>query len=136
MLSRLKLKTDPAIKKKIIELQWTGKIADYILSKLGFTMSGTTFNLPFLFVILYLVDSKNDPKNIPLVRVHENEHMHQSQSMGPFFVFWIAYIWQDIKWFYLTLNINDTYYNNKYEAQAYNIQDDVANGKLSMPDWA
>lgn len=136
MIERLKLQTDPKIKKKVVELKVTGRIAEWILSKLKFTLTGTTISLPFLFVIVYLQSAKDNPKNMALVRIHENQHMLQSESMGPFFVFWLKYIWQDVKWFYMTLSLSDMYYNQKYEAEAYDVQDEVANGKLPYPEWA
>lgn len=136
MIERLRLKTDPAIKKKVIELKVTGRIAEYILSKLGFTLTGTTLSFPFLFVILYLQSAKDSAKDLTLVRIHEGQHCLQSESMGPFFIFWIKYIYQDIKWFLKTRSMSEMYHNNEYEAEAYDVQGEVASGKLPYPDWA
>jgi hypothetical protein len=136
MIQRLTLKQDPAIKNKVIEFKITGKIANYILNKMGWDMSGTTIPLPFIVFIFYLYGDKANADELKLVRVHEFQHALQSQETGFFLIWWAKYIWSDIVQLYKWHTISDMYYHNVFELAAYTYEWAVKNGSIPMPEWA
>jgi hypothetical protein len=135
MLARLKLNQDPTIHKKVFEWVLTGKIANWFTNKLGFAITGTTIPLPFCVFILYVCNDRMVAQDLKLVRLHEHRHCFQDQQNFCFLVSWAKYLWQDVVQFCKYKNIPDMYYKNKYEVDAYAIQDNVTLGRSSLPDW-
>lgn len=119
---RLRL-PQPVTKKKVIELVWANWIGRLIYNK---GWGGLTQWLPFVVLIHYWA---YDPE--PLIRVHEFVHVRQGDDAGN----WLSAISH-----YEAETIEDGlagrgwYSDNKYEQEAYAIEDEAA--RNGLPDWA
>src|ERR1022692_3073982 len=91
VITRIKTKSDPAIKKRVYEYMLKGRFVNWLTDKMGFTVTGTTLPLPFCVVIFYLINDKLPPEDLKLVRVHESCHAIQAQTDG-IFKWWLKYI--------------------------------------------
>ena len=135
MFARLKLPPNPAIKKKVFEFVITGKIADWITNKLGFSMTGTTLPLPFIVCIFYLCGDKMTSTDFKLVRAHEWTHAMQAQENHFFFIWWAKYLWQNIVQLIKYRSLSAMYYHNSFEVAAYLVQDNIMSGQAPYPSW-
>lgn len=117
MLSRLRLRQPPT-KRKVVELVVSGPIGRWFTRQ---RWSGFTLPLPFVTVIFYW---NTDPPS-PYTRVHEFVHVTQDEANPVFVLTWINYLVELAR---------HGYRRNRYEVEAYGVEDDArANG---LPEWA
>lgn len=135
MPMRLKLKQDPAIKVRTIEYIWTGRWANWLTNKMGFSICGNTLWLPFLNIINYFSNEKLTAHDLQLIRIHESVHCEQRDRYGLIGV-WARYLWQDVVQFCKYRSISETYYHNSIELEAYTLQSQINLGQLPLPEWA
>ncbi len=121
-IRRLRL-PQPVTKKPVIELVWENWIGN-MMWKRGW--GGLTQWIPFVVLIHYWAA---DPD--PLVRVHEFVHVRQGDDMGT----WLSAITHyEAESFSDGLAGRGWYSDNKYEQEAYEIEDQAA--RNGLPDWA
>jgi hypothetical protein len=131
-------KTQPATKKKVIELEiggWLGRL----FSK--YRWGAFTYPLPFLVLILYWsTEDAPDGDVNAYARVHEFVHVAQDERYLCFLVTWARYLWASLRHFYwqgwskFSQSLMDAYYANDYEVEAYAVE--RAAEENGLPSWA
>lgn len=135
-------KTQPATKKKVIELEIGGWLGRWFS---GRNWGAFTWPLPFLVVILYWSTEDAPDGDIgALHRVHEFVHVAQDERNFFFLQTWYKYFRSTWKHFAFTAwrhgfvsfsnAMMDAYYANDYEAEAYAVTEEAAQNGL--PPWA
>lgn len=112
----------PYTKKKVIELKVAGPIGRWFVRH---KWAGQTTPLPFIVFIFYWVNDLNETVQ-PRYRIHEFIHVEQDERNLFFLITWFNYIIELWKKGYL---------NNKYEREAYQIQQSWTD-RRDLPDWA
>lgn len=121
-IARLKKPQSPNIKKKIIELKVAGPIGRWFVRH---KWAGQTTPLPFIIFIFYWLNDLSEDVR-PVYRVHEEIHCEQDQRNLFFLVTWVKYLIELLK---------NGYSGNKYEREAYQIQQSWTD-RRDLPDWA
>jgi hypothetical protein len=117
VLSRLHLR-QPRTRKTVIELAVGGPVGQW------FARQGWgAFVLPLPFLCLVFYWNTRDPS--PFTRVHEFVHVAQDEADPFFLVFWVKYLAQHFR---------HGYRGNRYEREAYAIEQDAR--VSGLPEWA
>lgn len=133
-------KATPPHTARVIELEIGGKFGKFAWNS---GWGGTTIPFPFVTLMMFwTVQPQPDGNPDPLIRVHEWTHVKQNEANRFWFVSWVRYLWQDIihiKWSTVRSKgiyaaYLEAYYANKYEAEAYVVEDLARENGL--PDWA
>lgn len=119
---RILRRPKPITKKKVIELKVAGPLGRWMVKR---KWTGQTTPLPFIVLIFYWVNDLNDSV-LPKWRVHEYVHVSQDERNSFFLVSWVKYAIEMWK---------NGYFNNKYEREAYQIQQSCTD-RRDFPDWA
>ncbi len=135
-------KTQPVTKKKVIELEFGGRIGRWFSDH-----NWGAFTLPLPFVVLILYWSSEDAPDGEVLahhRFHEFVHVAQDERNLCFAVTWYNYFRSTWKHFAYTAwrhgfvsfstAMMDAYYANDYEAEAYKLTDEAE--KEGLPPWA
>jgi hypothetical protein len=131
-------KTQPATKKKVIELE----IGGWLGRKLNAHNWGA-FTWPFAFIVLILYWSTEDAPDGDVnafERVHEFTHVAQDEKNLFFLVTWVKYFWSSAHhlywrgWGHISEMLMDAYYANDMEVEAYAVEHEAEENGL--PPWA
>jgi hypothetical protein len=134
MITVLHKKQPPGTKKKVVELLFQGRLANWLTVRNGLIWLGITLPLPFLVVIFYFLAP--GVAMDPVGRVHEHVHVAQDQANAFFLVTWVKYLSESLKQLWKHKSLSGAYRNNKYEVAAYAVQDRIYSGQDPLPDWA
>lgn len=123
--------TQPSTKKRVFEVACTGFIARAFTKR---NWAASTLPFPWCVFILYWLAPNTTPD--PAVRVHEYVHVQQDQDNACFIVSWVRYGYEAVKERLHTSSWFAAYQQNRYEVQAYKVEDDVLSGATPWPTWA
>jgi hypothetical protein len=123
----------PKTKKKVVELTCDGWLARKMADN---NWAAFTLPLPFVVLIFYWVSDSASSQVDQLVRVHEFVHVHQDEGNVCFLVSWVKYGYELVRQRLQTRSWMQAYVHNRYEAQAYEVEDRVWSGEDPRPDWA
>ncbi len=115
MITRLRLRRPPEAK-KVFEINIDGPIGRWFARR---HWRAFTFPLPFCYLILYWCGAWKDP----YFRLHESVHVRQGDGKL-FLLAWYQYLRAG------------RYATNKFEIEAYAVEDAARADSKLLPDWA